>query len=148
MINFDIEDLKKQITPIAESHNLLLVVIHGSFVTGKNKIGSDLDIAILGKKLIQFDELLEIHGDFAKIFGDNRERELDLKSLHDVNPLFRFEVMRDSVLLYGKTADYYAFKAYAFRDFQESKSLFGLLDKLIHKRQKYFMENYTTRHVR
>lgn len=142
MINLDINDSKRQIAEIAKKHNLLLVVMHGSFTTGRNKPGSDLDIAVLGKKSVSFDECLEIHDDFAQIFGDNRERELDLKSLHDVTPLFRFEVMRDSVLLYGKTTDYYAFKAYAFRDFQDSKSLFELLDKLIHKRQKYFMNNY------
>jgi len=133
---------KQKIKKIGKKYSLKLILLHGSYATGKIKSGSDLDIAVLGRKLIEFKTLLKIHFDLAKILGDNRQRELDLKSLHNVNPLFRFEVMRDSILLFGKTFDYYSFKAYAFRNFQESQSLFELLGKMIEKKQKYLMEAY------
>lgn len=139
---FITKEQKQKIEEIGRKYNLKLILLHGSYATGKIKPGSDLDVAVLGKKPIEFEELLKIHGDLANIFGDNRERELDLKSLHKINVLFRFEVMRYSVLLYGNLIDYYSFKAYAFRDFQDSQSLFYLLGKLIKKRQKYLMEAY------
>ena len=133
---------KQGIEKIGRKYNLKLILVHGSYITGRIKTGSDLDIAVLGKKPIKMDDLLEIHSDLADIFGDSQERELDLKSLHEVNPFFRFEVMRHSVLLYGDPVDYYSFKAYAFRDFQDSQSLLNLLGKMIRKRQKYLMETY------
>ena len=135
-------DQKQKIKEIGGKYNLKLILLHGSFATGKNKIGSDLDIAVLGNKPIEFKKILEIHYDLAKIFGDDQKRELDLKSLHNINPLFRFEVMRDSILLYGKLFDYFSFKAYAFRDFQDSQDLFNLLGRMIAKRQKYLTKTY------
>lgn len=133
---------KRKIEGIGKKFNLRLILLHGSFARGKNKFGSDLDVAVLGKKTIEFKKLLKIHGDLADVFGDNQEQEIDLKSLHDANPLFRYEVMRHSILLYGKHCDYYSFKAYAFRDFQDSYSLFNLLDKIIAKRQEYLTKVY------
>ena len=133
---------KQEVGKIGRKYNLKMILLYGSYATSKIKSSSDLDIAVLGKKPIKMDELLEIHSDLADIFGDSRERELDLKSLHDVDPFFRFEVMRHSVLLYGDPVDYYSFKAYAFRDFQDSQSLLNLLGKMIRKRQKYLMETY------
>ena len=133
---------KQEVGKIGRKYNLKMILLYGSYATSKIKSSSDLDIAVLGKKPIKMDELLEIHSDLADIFGDSRERELDLKSLHDVDPFFRFEVMRYGVLLYGSLADYYSFKAYAFRDFQDSQSLFNLLGKIIRKRQRHLMKTY------
>ncbi len=101
-----------------------------------------MDVAVLGKEPIKFDILLKIHYDLTDVFDDNRERELDVKSLHNVMPLFCFEVMRHSILLFGKSMDYRSFKIYAQRNFQESKGLFELLDVLVRKRQKYLMQTY------
>ena len=133
---------KEKIDQIGKKYNLRLILLYGSFARGENHPGSDFDIAILGKKPIDFNTQLDIYAEMSDIFGDNRDRELDVKSLHNVNPLFRFYVMRDSILLFGKTVDYYSFKAYAFRDYQESQSLLKLMDILIHKRQKYLLKNY------
>jgi len=136
------KEQKRKIEKVGRKYNLKMVLLYGSCATGKKKAGSDLDIAVLGQEPIEMNKLLEIHNDIADIFGDSRQQELDLKSLHDVNPFFRFEVMRHSVLLYGNPVDYYSFKAYAFRDFQDSQSLFNLLRVIIRKRQRYLMKTY------
>ena len=117
------KEQKEKINQIGRKYSLRLILLYGSFARGETHADSDLDIAILGKKPLNLDTLLSIYAEMPFIFGDNKRRELDLSSLHNVNPLFRFYVMRDSVLLYGKSIDYYSFKAYAFRDYQESQSL-------------------------
>ena len=136
------KEQKQKINQIGRKYSLRLILLYGSFARGETHDDSDLDIAILGKKPLNLDTLLSIYAEMPFIFGDNKRRELDLSSLHHINPLFRFYVMRDSVLLYGKSIDYYSFKAYAFRDYQESQSLLKLMDILIHKRQKYLLKNY------
>ena len=47
--------------------------------------GSDIDVAILGKRKIPFNLLLNLNDEFAHIF---KTRELDVKSLHSTNPFF------------------------------------------------------------
>ena len=133
---------KQEIQGIGERHNLKLLLLHGSYASGNGRIGSDLDIAVLGKKPIEFKELLDIHGELGKILGDNRERELDLKSLHQANPLFDYQVAQNSQLLYGDLMDYNEFRAYGFRRFYDSKDLFKLEKALIYKFQNYLNKKY------
>lgn len=133
---------KEKIQQLGKKYNLKLILLYGSFARGENHPGSDVDIAVLGKEAINLDTLLSIYSEMYAIFGQNQQGELDLNSLHNVNPIYRFYVMRDSILLFGKTVDYYSFKAYTFRDYQESQSLLKLMDILIYKRQKYLLKNY------
>lgn len=115
---------KKTLEKAARKYRLRFVIAHGSYATGKNQKGSDLDIAILGEdpRLLS-EKILQVHNDFADVFGDGPERELDLKTLHDVDSLFRYFVTRDGVLLYGDRTEYEEYKAYAFRDFMDSRDL-------------------------
>ena len=136
------KEQKQKINQLGKRYNLRLILLYGSFARGENHPDSDMDIAILGKKTIDFDTFLSIYSEMFAVFGNNQRGEIDLNSLHNINPLFRFYVMRDSILLFGKTVDYYSFKAYAFRDYQDSQSLLKLMDILIHKRQKYLLKNY------
>jgi len=124
---------KKQLMNIGKAHNLYFIILHGSYATGKEYAGSDVDIALLGKTFLPFDEVLQIHGELADIFGDSKERELDLKTLHHIDPLFRYQVVRDGVLLYGNKRVYEEFKGYAFRDYMDSSDLRELQDLLLKK---------------
>ena len=133
---------KRKIEEIGKKFNLKLILLHGSFASGKNKFGSDLDVAVLGKKPVEFKELLKIHGDLADVFGDNKNRELDLKSLHKTDPLFCYQVARISQLLYGSITDYSEFRAYAFANYFDSQDLFRLEKRLIDKFQNYLNRKY------
>ena len=100
--------------------------------TGKAREESDVDIAVLGKIKISSDILINLDDEFARIF---RARELDVKSLHSTNPFFRYQVMRDGILLYGKSYDYNSYKAtYAFRDYHDSKDLLKLKRIIVERR--------------
>lgn len=131
MFNFDIEIIKKKISEIAEKYGFLLVILYGSRAKGTAKSGSDTDVAVLGKKPFSFDNLIDLNNEFADIF---ETREIDVKSLHNTDPLFRYQVMRDGVLLYGNSKDFNSFKAYAFRDYYDSQDIFKLKELLIKKR--------------
>jgi len=136
------EEQQQKIERVGKKYNLRFILLHGSYATGKIKIDSDLDIALLGKKPIEFDELLAIYSDLSEIFGDNAQRELDIKSLHKTDPLFCYQVTKDSQLLYGDLTDFNEFKAHAFSNYFDSKDLFHLERILIQKFQIYLNEKY------
>lgn len=133
---------QKRLREIGQRHNLRLIILHGSHITGTPRPGSDLDIAVLGERRIPFDELLDIHGELGAVFGDNRERELDLKTLHGVDPLFRYEVTSHGVLLFGDSTEYEEFKAYAYRDYMDSGDLRELELLLLRKSIRSLAERY------
>lgn len=133
---------KAKLEEIGRLHDLRFIILHGSYAKGIPQKGSDFDIAILGKRKPPFDEILEIHTELAQIFGDNRERELDLKTLHGVDSLFRYEVIRDGLLLYGDPTDYEEFKAYAYRDYIDSSDLRELEFVLLKKSIGVLTERY------
>lgn len=127
----NLEKIKSDVAEIAKKHGLKLVVLYGSQATGKAKPNSDIDIAILGKRRIDFKKHIELIGEFAGVF---RTDEVDVKLLHDTNPLFRYQVMRDGVLLYGENYDFVSFRAYAFRDYMDSQDLIHFKQMMIQKR--------------
>lgn len=117
------QEQQHHLDAIGQKYNLKLILLHGSFATGKQHPGSDLDVAFLGKKPLEFQRELQLASDLANIFGNSKERELDVKSLHRADPLFLHEVARDSHLLYGNVTDYSEFRAYVFRVHMDSKDL-------------------------
>lgn len=117
------ESQKKTLEKIAEKHRLRFIILHGSYAKGTPRPDSDLDIAILGERKPSFDEFLAIYGELGDAFGDTRERELDVKTLHGVDPLFRHLAVRDGMLLYGNPTEYAQYKAYAFRDYMDTADL-------------------------
>ena len=136
------EEQQQKIEGVGRKYRLRFILLHGSYATNKIRRGSDLDIALLGEKPIEFDELLTIYSDLAEIFGDDPQRELDIKSLHKADPLFCYQVAKDSQLLYGDITDFNELKAYAFSNYFDSKDLFHLEKILIQKFQNYLNKKY------
>lgn len=124
---------KEKLKIISKKYNLKIIVIYGSCVKGTQKKGSDLDIGVLGKEEIEFDDLLDLTGDLEEVFPKRGRSNLDIKSLHRIDPLFRWQVMRDSILIFGSHFDYISFKIYAWRAFQDSQSLFRLEEAMAKK---------------
>ena len=127
---------KEALTSIGNARQLRFIILHGSYAKGKERPWSDLDIAVLGRKRISFDDWSKIYNDIADVFADYRDQELDVKSLHGVEHLFRYYVTRDGVLLYGDPTDYAEYKCYAFRDFVDSADLRGLERALTRAKQE------------
>ncbi len=128
-----------QINKIAKKYNLKLTVIYGSFAKDKNHPKSDLDIAVLGEEELNFEIVLELFSEFSRIFADI---EVDVKSLHRVDAFFRYQVMQDSILIYGKPLEYHNFKAYAFRAYMDSKDLLCLEKIMSQKTISYLRKSH------
>jgi predicted nucleotidyltransferase len=136
------EEQQKKIEEVGRRYRLKFILLHGSYATNKKRRGSDLDIAFLEEKPIEYEEFLVIYSDLAEIFGNDPQRELDIKSLRKADPLFCYQVAKDSQLLYGDITDFNEFKAYAFSNYFDSKDLFHLEKILIQKFQKYLNQKY------
>jgi len=126
-----INKLKAAVAGIAKKRDLKMVILYGSLAKGKTKPDSDVDIAVLGNNLLTMDNIIEIIDDFSAELAIN---DIDVKSLHRVDPLFRYQVTKDGILLYGNERDFMSFKIYAFRDYVDSASLFRLKEFLVKKR--------------
>jgi len=136
------EEQQRKIAEVGRKRRLRFILLHGSYATDKMRGGSDLDIALLGEKPIEFEELSALYSDLAEIFGDDPQRELDIKSLHKADPLFCYQVARDSQLLFGDITDFNEFRAYAFSNYFDSRDLFHLEKILIQKFQNYLNQKY------
>jgi predicted nucleotidyltransferase len=112
---------------IAGKHHLKLVVVYDSTARGEERPGSDVDLAVLGEKELGSEALLELSFQFQHLVG---EAQVHLVSLHRVDPFFRYQVTRDSILLYGEPLDYHDFRAYAFRAYVDSRDLLRLERRL------------------
>lgn len=130
---------QQKIEETGKKYNLRFIILHGSYAKGLQHKDSDLDIAVLGHQYLTFDMLLVLFGPLGNIFGDNHERELDVKSLHGADPLFRYFVVRDGVLLYGDETDFNEFKAYTIHAFEDAQKLFQLEEVLVKKHNKYLL---------
>ena len=127
----NIKNLKPKIDNLAKKYNLSLVILYGSHARGQVHKESDIDIAVLGARPIPFEKLIDLNNEFAEIF---KVKEIDVKSLHNTNFLFRYQVMYKGILLYGKSYNYNSFKSYAFRDYYDSQDLLRLKEVFIKKR--------------
>jgi predicted nucleotidyltransferase len=124
---------------LCERLGIRRVVLFGSRATGSPPPGpaSDLDLAV---SLVDPDHptrFRELHHELSELFATE---SLDLASLDRADPLFRWEVVREGVLLWGDPLDYLEFRAFAFRDFVDSADLRRLERALFEKKLAYIRE--------
>ena len=135
------EEQKQKLTEIGKKFDLKLILLYGSYAKGTQTELSDLDIAVLREKPLDFNTHVELYGEFSSIFGDI-ERDLDVQILDRKDPLFLYQVAKNSQLLYGSTLDYNEFRAYAFRAYHDSRDLRRLQDRLMMRYQEHLNKTY------
>jgi len=88
------------------------VYLFGSAACGKTGKLSDIDVAVLLKKMPDAKGLLALKlgliSEFSGVFGSNR---IDFVLLNDAAPLLAFEVISKGQLVYGKRGDVAEFEA-------------------------------------
>ena len=132
---------KRIIEKIGAKFDLKFMLLYGSYAKKTAQKGSDLDIAVSGKKPIDFETQLELYSALAEVFGDLK-RELDLVVLEKKDPLFLYQIAKSSQLLYGDLTEYNEFRAMAFKNYMDSKDLFRLEEKLVLKYQEHLEKTY------
>jgi uncharacterized protein len=120
------KEQKLKITKIAKKFHLKLVIVFGSFASGKNTKDSDLDVAILGEERVSFKEQVGLINDFSTVFNKNA----DLSVLNNANPLLLFEVSKNPILLYGSREEFLKFKLYAFNVYNDYAPYFEMENNL------------------
>lgn len=141
-LHFLTNNIKGELEKLRHHHHLRFIILHGSYAKGKERKDSDCDIAVVGNKPVGFKEIIDLHSSLTDLFEAVGIYDVDVKSLDRVDPLFRYLVVRDSVLLAGKPFDYNEFKAYAFRDYLDSVNLRILERRMIKVKQKILSERY------
>jgi predicted nucleotidyltransferase len=119
----------QRLSAVSAQFGLRLVLLFGSAARGQARPDSDCDIAVAGCPPDRFWDLSVALQ--ATIRGG---AQLDLVRLEPADPLFRYEILRDAVLLYGDPDLFCEFRAFAFRDFHDSASLFALERTLLRKK--------------
>lgn len=117
---------------LSKKFNLKLVILYGSYAKNKQNENSDIDIAILGKNIITFANLTALNNEFARIF---KTKNIDVKSLHNANPLFKYEVTHSGIPLYDNKNTFPQLKSFAARDYIATCDLRNLEKLIINKRQ-------------
>jgi len=115
-----------KLNKILKKYRLKLIILFGSFASGKNHKESDLDLAVLGAEKISFENQIKLINEFTKIFS----QEIDLTVLNNANPLLGFQISKNSLLLAGKQADFLNFKLQAFHAFNDYAPYFEMERKL------------------
>ncbi|MEI8343581.1 MAG: nucleotidyltransferase domain-containing protein [Candidatus Moraniibacteriota bacterium] len=115
-----------KLNKVLKKYRLKLIILFGSFASGKNHKDSDIDLAVLGLEQVSFENQIALINEFAQIFS----QEVDLTVLNNANPLLGFQISKNSLLLAGKQADFFNFKLQAFHAFNDYAPYFEMERKL------------------
>lgn len=135
---------KQKIEKIGEDFNLKLLLLYGSCAKDAQRKGSDLDIAFLSNISVDFDTYFKLYSSLEGIFGD-KDRDLDIVDIRKKDPLFLYQIAKNSQLLHGNRIDYSEFLAFAFRNYTDSKDLRDLEKTLVVRYQKHLNALYAPR---
>lgn len=83
---------------LAQYENIVFAYIFGSYVQGKMRKDSDIDIAIYTEEKMDVDTYLEI----KLILTEACKREVDLVILNDATPLLKYEIYKNNILLFSR----------------------------------------------
>lgn len=124
---------KKGAEKIVKKRGLDFVVFFGSQANGKEHNRSDLDIAVMDNKEESYRRFGSLFNDFSDIFeGQN----VDLRFIKGSEPVFLYNVFMKGKFIAGNLQNFYNHKAFAYKNYIDSKKLFELKGKLLKKRQE------------
>lgn len=95
------DNIKKCKDILIGYENIIFAYIFGSYVQGKMRPDSDIDIAIYLEKKLNSETYLEIKMDLTDVC----KREIDLIILNDAKPLLKYEIYKNNILLFTRDND-------------------------------------------
>lgn len=124
---------RKMADKIVKKHGLDFAVIFGSQVNGKANDKSDLDVAVMDNKVESYQRFGNLFNAFSGIF---KGYNVDLRFIKGSEPVFLYDVFMGGRFIAGDKNKFYNYKAFAYKNFVDSKSLFELKSKLLKKKQQ------------
>ena len=112
--------------------DLRLVVLFGSFATGRMHAQSDLDLAILPRdSSLSLRAEADLAADLARMLG----REVDIVRIDTASSLLRWQIARDGVLVHASPSyEWIRFRAIAASDHAEMADAFETAARLFQRR--------------
>lgn len=84
-----------------EYKEILFAYVFGSYVQGKIRLDSDIDIAIYLEDEIDLDRYLAIKMKLTEVC----KREVDLVILNEATPLLKYEIYRNNIPIFSRNRD-------------------------------------------
>ena len=131
VIKYDAESLVR----VCRELDVRLLVLFGSYAAGRPlpRQQSDLDLAVMPG----YDTRYTLETYVARLCPVFDNYSLDLVFLNRADPLFRYEIMRTALLLYGDRNDFFEYRAFAYKDFIDSEDLRALEENLFQKKMAF-----------
>ena len=131
---------KEKIAKIAQKYMLLFVILFGSKARGERaNAESDLDIGVLSLHEPDYGLFKNVVSDLSDIF---KGQNADVRFLNGTDLLFRFQVVKDGILIFGKEKNYSVYKLSIMRQYQDDgEKYFPMLDRMIEVKQNLLEEH-------
>lgn len=94
----NIKELKKQINPVLEEHEVKRASVFGSFARGEDKEGSDIDLLVEFKGVKSLFDMAGLKADLEEELG----RKVDVLTYKAVHPYIKESVNKDALEIYGE----------------------------------------------
>lgn len=116
------EKLKDRVAKLAEKYGLRLVLLFGSQARGETHKESDMDIAYLSGKPLDFNQECYLNFEFTTIFHQDRVDTVDIKKS---NPLLMYAIFDcPKILFQADDIIFSNYQAYAFKKYIEATPIF------------------------
>ncbi len=116
------EKLKSGVEKLAHKYGLRLVLLFGSQATGQTHKESDIDVAYLPEKSLDFNQECYLNYEFTNIFRQDRVDTVDIKK---ASPLLMYAVFDHPQILFQADDKIFSiYQAYAFKKYIEAKPIF------------------------
>lgn len=109
---------------LAHRHDLSLILLFGSRVTGKEHPRSDTDVAVRFRSEVP--GLLEQGALISDLQDILPQREVNLAVINRADPLFLKKIVENCRLLYGETRELHQLKIYAFKRYHDHRPYFQM----------------------
>ena len=128
------DDICENIAALAAKYGLKLVLLFGSQARGETHEESDVDVAVLGERLLTEGEMITINYECTLIFRTN---DVDTTNLSCASPLLQRRIIDEAEVLYDKTGhEYSAFESAAIQRYAEAGPLYAIT----REKNKAFLE--------
>ncbi|MDP3696928.1 MAG: nucleotidyltransferase domain-containing protein [Candidatus Taylorbacteria bacterium] len=116
------EKLKNRVENLAHKYGLNLVLLFGSQAKGQTHKESDVDVAYVPEKSLDFNQECYLNYEFTNIFRQDRVDTVDIKK---APPLLMYAVFDHPQILFQLDDKIFSiYQAYAFKRYIEAKPIF------------------------
>jgi predicted nucleotidyltransferase len=117
-------EIEARIKVLAKTYGLSLVVLFGSRAEGRDRKGSDVDIAYLRDEKLPFDDEIKLAHEVELLFSAPRA---DIVYIPSASPFFMYMILQDGVVLFEKNSVVFPeIYTYAVKRFHDNMPLYQM----------------------